>query len=285
MKFDSRDAGQPNTNQCVVLRGMHIPLRALVVAACVTLLWLGGNMPAQAEGAGVNLDIPATLALPYSIYLPLTAHDGDLQPVETDKTQPQTTPSPTPSPTSSPTPVATPAPTPEPTPQPTPEPTAEATPSPVCNLNAQEQAVADYMAAHAEQGRVRLVCNPILAQVARSRAVDMGQRGYFSHVNPDGIGPNELVRRAGYVLPDWYGDSRDANNIESIAAGYPTAAAVWEAWMASPGHSRHILASEGGDPVEFYAAQEAYGIGFWQSPQSPYEWFWVVISAPLPPDN
>jgi uncharacterized protein YkwD len=39
------------------------------------------------------------------------------------------------------------------------------------------------------QRRPRLTWNPVLAKVARERAWDMAVRGYFSHVNPDGVGP------------------------------------------------------------------------------------------------
>ena len=46
------------------------------------------------------------------------------------------------------------------------------------------------------------------------RALDMGTRRYFSHVNPDGYGPNYLVQQAGYALPSFYGQEPDANNIE-----------------------------------------------------------------------
>jgi hypothetical protein len=70
------------------------------------------------------------------------------------------------------------------------------------------------------QQRTSLTCNPVLAQVAMQRAEDMANRNYYAHVNPDGYGPNYLVRAAGYVLPANYSQQQTGNNVESIGAGY-----------------------------------------------------------------
>ena len=102
----------------------------------------------------------------------------------------------------------------------------------------------------------------------------MGTRAYFSHTNPDGYGPNYLVQQAGYALPNWYSQELDANNIESIAAGYGTASAAWEGWMNSTGHRTHILGLD-----SFWAEQTDYGIGYAYIPGSPYGHYWVVITA------
>jgi uncharacterized protein YkwD len=84
-------------------------------------------------------------------------------------------------------------------------------------------------------------------------------------------GANYLVRQAGYVLPSSY--PSDGNNLESIAAGYPTAAATWSGWMDSPDHKRHLLGE-----IDFFAAQTSYGIGYYEDPRSPYRTYWVVIT-------
>jgi uncharacterized protein YkwD len=126
----------------------------------------------------------------------------------------------------------------------------------------------------ANQQRPSLTYNAVLARVARQKAFDMGRRGYDSHVNPDGEGPNYLVTRAGYVLPDFYGKQRSANNIESIASGYETAEAVWRGWMKSTGHRTHILGLD-----KFYAEQIEYGIGHAYVPNSPHLHYWVVLTA------
>jgi uncharacterized protein YkwD len=141
-----------------------------------------------------------------------------------------------------------------------------------CAPNTQEQQIADMMRNHPQQKRPSLTCDPILAQVARARAEDMRDRDYFSHTNPDGYGPNYLVRQAGYPLPDFYGDDAAANNIESIAGGYPTAADAFQGWMDSPGHRAHILGEH-----DFYAAQIDYGIGY--AAGGSYGHYWVVITA------
>ena len=145
-----------------------------------------------------------------------------------------------------------------------------------CGLNTQETNVAASLVNHPDQQRATLVCDPILAQVARARARDMALRGYFSHTNPDGEGPNLLVRRAGYSLPSWYSTSRNANNIESIGGGHTSANAVWQGWLNSSAHRTHLLGEN-----DFYASQEAYGIGYYFNPDSPLKHYWVFISAPV----
>ncbi len=147
-----------------------------------------------------------------------------------------------------------------------------------CAPSAQEQRIADLMRAHPDQQRPALTCDPILEQVARARAQDMADRAYFSHTNPDGLGPNTLVRQAGYPLPGWYSTALDGNNIESIAAGPSTADAAWNLWLGSPGHSTHLL---GLDP--FWAEQIEYGIGFVAKPGSPYTYYWAAITAKREP--
>ena len=129
------------------------------------------------------------------------------------------------------------------------------------------------------QRRERMSRNAILDSVARARAQDMADRGYFGHVNPDGLGANTLVRRAGYRLPSTYDDSPAAFNIESAAAGdpYATARATWRGWMGSRGHRTHLL---GLHPA--FAAQTEYGIGYVYRPNSRRGHYWVVLIAPPP---
>ena len=149
---------------------------------------------------------------------------------------------------------------------------------PECQLNDQEKRIEELLLGHGEQQRPTLVCNPILASVARARAEDMGRRAYFDHVNPEGQGPNYLVRQAGYVLPDGYSQDLKANNIESIGAGPADADTIWNSWMGSEKHNTHLLGK-----TSFFAEQVQYGIGFVQVPGSPYQHYWVFISAPVAP--
>ena len=143
---------------------------------------------------------------------------------------------------------------------------------PLCNPNYQEGQIAVIMAGDPGQQRPSFTCHPILARVARERAEDMVARGYFSHTNPDGHGPNYLVTQAGYVLPSYYETHLAANNIESIAAGNPTAGLTWAQWMNSSGHRRHLLGT-----VAFFAEQTEYGIGY--ASGGIYGHYWVVITA------
>lgn len=145
-----------------------------------------------------------------------------------------------------------------------------------CALNEQESLVAQFAENDPGQQRERMVCDPILAEVARAKARDMALRGYFSHTSPEGEGPNLWVREAGYPLPDWYGSSASSNNIESIGAGYPTPDAAWAAWLNSQTHQIHVLGTQ-----SFYADQEAYGVGYYYNADSEYKHYWVFLSAPI----
>jgi uncharacterized protein YkwD len=143
-----------------------------------------------------------------------------------------------------------------------------------CEPGPEEAAIAARMAQHPDQHRAQLVCNPILSRVAEERALDLGVRNYFSHTNPDGHGANYLVQQAGYILPSWYNQAPDGNNIESLAAGYNTEAQAWDGWMGSTGHRTHLLGL-----TDFWAAQIDYGVGHAYVPGSQYGHYWVVLTA------
>lgn len=145
-------------------------------------------------------------------------------------------------------------------------------------LNAQEQAIANMMVNSSSQHRPFMVLDDTLVAVARARALDLGRRNYFDHVNPDGHGPNYMVRAAGYPLPAWWGTDPEANYIESIAGGRSTASATWTDWMNSPSHRDHILAN-----TSFDAGNTSYGVGYVAVPGSKYTHYWVVITCPPRP--
>jgi hypothetical protein len=142
----------------------------------------------------------------------------------------------------------------------------------------QEQAIADSMVNNPAQGRPCMVLDPIIEGVARARAKDMAVRNYFSHVNPDGVAANYLLRQAGYQLPAWWGTDPTANYVESIASGSPSASVTWTAWMNSPDHKTHLLAQN-----SFFATETHYGVGYYYDPNSTYQYYWVVITAPPQP--
>lgn len=137
-----------------------------------------------------------------------------------------------------------------------------------------EEQLATLMKQARDQRRRSLNYNPILAKVARARAYDMARRGYFDHVNPEGIGPNYQLISAGYTLGKGYSKGKSANSVESIACGGQTAADPWADWMLSTAHRTHVLGLKG-----FYAEQTEYGIGHAYVEGSPYGHYWVVITA------
>lgn len=83
------------------------------------------------------------------------------------------------------------------------------------------------------EGLGRLDCHEGLTEVAWAHSKDMAERGFFDHVNPDGERPWDRMNAAG--VTGW------AAAGENIALGYPSAEAVTEGWMNSPGHRANIL--------------------------------------------
>jgi uncharacterized protein YkwD len=142
-------------------------------------------------------------------------------------------------------------------------------------VNAQEQEIFNLLKNDSGQRRPFVTLDPILCQVARARAADMANRGYFDHTDPDGHGPNWWVEQAGYQLPATYEHTADANNIESASAGHASAGDTWDDWMSSPPHKEHLLAE-----ASFYASQTSVGVGYVQRRGSDYTYYWVVLTAP-----
>ncbi|MCP5094109.1 MAG: hypothetical protein GY943_01005 [Chloroflexi bacterium] len=145
----------------------------------------------------------------------------------------------------------------------------------ICGMSDNEMAIFEFAQTHSNQGRASMNCDPILTQVARAKAQDMAERSYFNHVDPDGFGPNYHARTAGYLLPTWYGMAPDSNNIESLAAGFGSAESAWTGWLNSSGHRVHVLAGS-----SFWQSQTNIGIGYYYDPASPYQHYWVFLSAP-----
>lgn len=145
-----------------------------------------------------------------------------------------------------------------------------------CILTETEQELAAILASHPNQNRDEMICDPILLRVARERGADMANRNYFGHVNPDGFGPNYLVRQAGYNLPAIYGADRRANMVESIAAGRGllTGSETSALWLTSQVHRDHLMGNNW-----FTAEQTHYGIAHVIVEGSTYVNYWVFISA------
>jgi len=71
-----------------------------------------------------------------------------------------------------------------------------------------------------------------VSRVARFKSQDMINNNYFAHNSPVFGTPFEMLRNFGI---------RFTSAAENIAFGQPTAAAVMNAWMNSPGHRANIL--------------------------------------------
>ena len=157
-----------------------------------------------------------------------------------------------------------------PIPVPSPTPTK---PAPDITPTADESQLASLIQNVAGQHRLKMNFNPTLASVARAHAKDMSDRGYFSHTDPDGNGPNQRVTNAGYALPSWYDKGQTANQVESIAEGQETAEATLAEWLTSPSHRAHVLAEN-----SFFAGQIDFGIGHYYDPIQKKH-YWVFIAA------
>ena len=82
-----------------------------------------------------------------------------------------------------------------------------------------------------ENGVGALVWCSALANSALGHSVDMANRQFYDHVNPDGDDPFARMLAAGY----------GENGGENIAVGYESVALVMEAWIDSPGHRANLL--------------------------------------------
>lgn len=99
--------------------------------------------------------------------------------------------------------------------------------------------VCEVNAARAGAGLAPLRFRPSLAAAARAHADDMVARRFFAHADPDGDGPAQRARRAGYL-----DDARSWRLGEVLAwwRGEPlTAAAVVRMWLDSTKHRGVLL--------------------------------------------
>lgn len=80
-------------------------------------------------------------------------------------------------------------------------------------------------------GMKPLKADPELLPVARSHSRDMFSRGYFAHINPEGLSPSDRIRNAGVAY---------LTAGENLALG-PTLNRCHTGLMESPGHRANIL--------------------------------------------
>jgi uncharacterized protein YkwD len=118
--------------------------------------------------------------------------------------------------------------------------TAAAEP-PACPPGATDRAaiVCEINAARAEDGRAPLRSRPALVEAARGHSQDMVARGYFAHDSPEGEGPADRARHAGYMR---HADTWRIGEVLAWSRGEAlTAAAVVDLWLDSPPHRRVLL--------------------------------------------
>jgi MYXO-CTERM domain-containing protein len=107
-----------------------------------------------------------------------------------------------------------------------------------------------------------LTSSATINEVAYDFSVDMGVRGFFDHVNPDGIDPFQRMCAGGYA-PACDGSTAMGEN---IAAGMESAAEAFDGWRHSPGHDANMRTPE----------FVAIGIGRAYTAGSPYGWYWTT---------
>lgn len=95
-----------------------------------------------------------------------------------------------------------------------------------------------------------LALSPQLTVAARAHSLDMANRDFFDHVNPDGLNPTQRVQAAGYA----------GTAGENIAAGYTSIDAVHRAWLESVGHRKNVLSLHSNFTSTFH--YDEFGPGF-----------------------
>jgi uncharacterized repeat protein (TIGR01451 family) len=108
------------------------------------------------------------------------------------------------------------------------------------------------------RGLGALTPSSLIAHVAEAHSQDMITRNFFSHTNPDGLGPGQRLTNAGY---NWrtYG--------ETIGGGYTSPQAMLTGWMNSAGHRAILLGS----------AYTEIGLGY--VPGGAYGHYWTALLA------
>ena len=101
-----------------------------------------------------------------------------------------------------------------------------------------------------------LAANPALQTAARGHSKDMATRNYFDHNSPEGTGPGQRMKGAGF-LGGYSG--------ENIAAGNDTAAGTVQQWMKSPGHCSNIMDKD----------FKYLGVGTFSNPAAKYKHYWT----------
>lgn len=102
----------------------------------------------------------------------------------------------------------------------------------------------------------KLTWHAQLAQIARAHSLDMGERNFFEHDNPDGDGPTERAQKAGISTRVDYGSYYTvgigenismvpvASNVIGCSSTYSEegiAECAFDGWVNSPGHYANMI--------------------------------------------
>jgi hypothetical protein len=107
-----------------------------------------------------------------------------------------------------------------------------------------------------------LAFNTLLIQAARLHSLDMFNRNYFEHVTPEGLGPSDRIKAAGF---------RAVASAESISEGFPGVTSSLQSLIVdfgipNLGHRRHLLALDSN-----FRKQNQVGIGILATgPDNPF---------------
>lgn len=114
------------------------------------------------------------------------------------------------------------------------------TDAPAC-VDAGEPATAMHLAMYEALNEYRLanglpalIYSKTLEAAADAQVVDLWQRSFFAHINPDGLNPGQRAVAAGFCH-EYVG--------ENLAAGQSTLEKAMTAWRNSPGHNANMLQS------------------------------------------
>lgn len=103
-----------------------------------------------------------------------------------------------------------------------------------------------------------LALNAFLTTAARAHSLDMAQRGFFDHINPDGDTPTDRAQAAGY----------GGTAGENIAAGQESIDEAHFMWLESLGHRKNIFSLPSTFSDSFH--YDEFGPGFAFTDIGPY---------------
>jgi uncharacterized protein YkwD/uncharacterized membrane protein required for colicin V production len=125
---------------------------------------------------------------------------------------------------------------------------------PVIDPDAEEEMLRLVNEERAQHGLPELVIDETIREVARMHSIDMFQRGYIGHVDPDGVTPFDRMREGGVSF---------FTAGENLAFA-PTVSIAHQGLMDSPGHRENILSPHYSRVGIGVARGGRYGIMFTQ---------------------